>query len=277
MMNVVKKIPFSVAIRSDAYKTLINNTLGDPKVAQRFIAEISTAVSNNPKLGDCDPATIISAGLNAQSMDLPLAPTLGQCYIIPYGNKAQFQIGWKGLVQLAIRSGQYLTIGASEVREGEYLGRDEFGEPLIKFNNNPDLTKSIVGYMAYLKLVNGFTKKIYWSKEECEAHANKYSKAHTGQYSKGGENDKWAQDFDSMALKTVLKQLISKWGVMSVEMRKAIETDQAVINGNKTEYVDNEDTPTTTEAIEAKVDDNGVVAESEEMPESPNPLFDISK
>lgn len=273
MMNVTKKVPFSVAIRSDAYKNMINNTLGNQKVAQRFIAEITTAVSNNPKLGDCEPATIISAGLNAQSMNLPLAPTLGQAYIIPYGNKAQFQIGWKGLVQLAIRSGQYSTLGTNEVREGEYQGRDEFGEPIIKFNEKSDLDKPIVGYMAYLKLVNGFTKKIYWSKEECEAHAVKYSKSHTNPYSKGSENDKWSQDFDGMALKTVLKQLISKWGVMSVDLQKAIETDQAVIEDDKLNYVDN------APQID---DDNGVVEEPKkaiagEESTTDKPLFDLTK
>lgn len=231
-----KKVNFSVAIRSDAYKNMINSTLGDKELAREFVANISAVVSNNYMLQNCDAGSIISAGLTASSLKLPLSQTLGFAYIIPYGNKAQFQIGWKGLVQLAIRSGQYKSIGCDLVREGEYLGRDELtGEPKFKFAD--DLSKATIGYYAYLQLVNGFTKVIYWSKEKCEQHAKTYSKS----YGNGSKTDNWTNSFDTMALKTVVKQLISKWGIMSVDLESAIKNDQAVIKDTgEVEYVDND-------------------------------------
>lgn len=235
MAEEERKVKFSVAIKSDKYKDLINNTLGDPAVAKRFVAEISTVVGNNSKLQECDAKTIISAGLLAQSVNLPLAPTLGFCYIIPYGGKATFQIGWKGLVQLAIRTNAYKSLGVNVVNNGEYLGRDKFGEPIVKYNAECD-NKEIVGYHAYFELTNGFIKEIYWTKEMCEAHAKRYS---TEYKSKG--TGKWAEMFDDMAMKTVIKQLISKWGIMSTELMTAVKADQAVINGKDDyDYIDNE-------------------------------------
>lgn len=221
---------FSVAIRSDAYKNLINQTLGDKEVARNFIANITTAVSNNPMLQNCDAGSIISAGLMAESLKLSLSNSLGYCYLIPYGNKAQFQLGWKGFLQLAQRSGQYKKIGVREVHKGEYLGQDEFGEDEFKFSHDFD-NEEVVGYFAYFELLNGFKKTLYWTKEQCEKHGRRYSKA----YSK-----LWTTDFDTMAQKTVLKQLISKWGVMSIELQKAVQSDQAVIKEDGSfDYVDN--------------------------------------
>lgn len=226
---------FSVAIKSDAYKNLINDTLGDAKVAQKFVAEISTCVSNNYKLQECEAKTIISAGLLAQSLNLPLAPTLGFAYLIPYGSSATFQVGWKGLVQLAIRTGAYERIGVKPVHEGELNGVDEFGDDVIKFDHKFD-SKPVIGYYAYFKLINGFVKSVYWTKEQCLAHAKKYSAEFR---SKG--TGKWTEMFDEMAMKTVLKQLISKWGIMSTELTTAVQADQAVVKGDgEFEYVDNE-------------------------------------
>lgn len=231
-----KKIQFTVAIRSESFQKMINDTLGDKELAREFISNITTVVSNNSSLQKCDTGSILSAGLTASSLNLPLSPTLGFAYVIPYGSKAQFQIGWKGLVQLAIRTGQYQGLGCDVVREGEYLGRDKLtGEPTFAFND--DLSKPIIGYYSYLKLVNGFTKIVYWSKEKCEKHARKYSKS----YGTGYSTDNWTNMFDTMALKTVVKQLITKWGIMSVELQEAIKKDQAVIDekGNIA-YLDNE-------------------------------------
>lgn len=223
-------IKFSVAIRSDAMQNLINQTLSDKEVARNFIANISTAVANNPMIQNCEAGSIISAGLMAESLKLSLSNSLGYCYLIPYGTKAQFQIGWKGFIQLAQRSGQYKKIGVREVHKGEYLGQDEFGEDMFKFSHDFD-NEEVVGYFAYFELLNGFKKTLYWTKEQCEKHGRKYSKA----YSK-----LWTSDFSTMAQKTVLKQLISKWGVMSIELQKAVQSDQAVIKEDGTyEYVDN--------------------------------------
>lgn len=230
-----RKVKFSVAIRSDKYKELINNTLGEPNIAKRFVAEISTLVGNNSKLQECDAKTIISAGLLAQSLNLPLAPTLGFCYIIPYGGSATFQIGWKGLVQLAIRTRAYKTLGVNVVHEGEYIGRNKFGEPVIEYKEECS-NKPVIGYHAYFELTNGFVKEIYWTKEMCEAHAKRYSVEYK---SKG--TGKWVEMFDEMSMKTVIKQLISKWGIMSTELMTAVEADQAVVKENgKYDYIDND-------------------------------------
>lgn len=225
---------FSVAIRSDAYQKLINETLGDKELARQFVADITTVVSSNTKLGLCEAGSVLSAGLVAQSLKLPLTQSLGFAYVIPYGNKAQFQIGWKGLVQLAMRSGQFERVGVRNVHQGEYIGQDEFGEDEFKFSHDYD-DNEIVGYYAYFKLLNGFKKTLYWTKKQCEKHAKTYSKS----YGNGTDTDNWTKQFDVMAQKTVLKQLLSKYAPLSVELQKAVIFDQAAIdkNGNP-EYVD---------------------------------------
>ena len=265
---------FSVAIQSESYKKLINDTLGDKTVALRFIADVSTLVANNSTLQDCDPKTVLSAALLAQSLNLPLAPTLGFAYIIGYKNtkkdandqqyqiyEATFQAGWKAWVQLAIRTGAYEKIGVKPVHKGEVVGQDEFGDDIIKFDHKYD-NEEVVGYYAYFKLTSGFAKTLYWTKEQCETHGKKYSPEYR-MYGSG----KWKEMFDEMALKTVIKQLISKWGIMSVQMQTMVQADQAVVreNGNY-DYVENQEeepekvTTNVTNTI-PDVDDDGVVKE----------------
>lgn len=262
---------FSVAIKGEAYQKLINDTLGDKKLALGFIADVSTLVANNSTLQECDPKTVLSAALLAQSLNLPLAPTLGFAYIIGYKNtkkdatgeyqiyEATFQAGWKAWVQLAIRTGAYEKIGVKPVHEGEVVGQDEFGDDVIKFDHKFD-TKPICGYYAYFKLTTGFSKTLYWTKEQCEEHGKKYSPEYR-LYNKG----KWKEMFDEMALKTVIKQLISKWGIMSVQMQTMVQADQAVVRENGSyDYVENQEEPedkkiTTNVTNTIKCDDDGVV------------------
>lgn len=238
------KQKFSVAIQGDAYKRLINNTLGNPKKAERFIATISSAVAVNPDLQECDAGSIVAAGLLGEALNLSPSPQLGQYYFVPYntknGKKAQFQIGYKGYIQLAIRSGQYKKLNVVEIKEGELVSYDPLNEE-IKVNLITDEVERentpTIGYYAMFEYVNGFVKSLYWSKEKMEAHANKYS---PGYKARKGYTF-WEKDFDSMAKKTMLRQLISKWGIMSIEMQKAVENDMAVVNTDGThEYVDNE-------------------------------------
>lgn len=230
---------FSVALATPAYQKLIADTLGDKKVAQKFVAEISTVVGNNSKLQECDTGSIVSAGLLAQTLALSIAPTLGYAYIIPYKNKAQFQIGWKGLVQLAQRSGLFSRLGVREVREGEYVCQDEFGDDQFKFSHDCD-DNAIIGYYAYFELMNGFKKSVYWTRAQVDKHAKQYSQAY-----KQGRDTKWNDEFDAMAKKTVLKQLLTKWAPLSVEMQTATQADQAVVRygeeGASFEYVDNKE------------------------------------
>ena len=273
------KPKFSVVINSDAYKKLINNTLGDPEVARKFVADISTVVSNNKLLQECEAGSIVSAGLTATALKLPLSQSLGFAYVVPYKTKegtrlAQFQIGYKGLIQLAQRTGLYETIAVRPVHEGETQGQDEFGDEVIKFSHEFD-EKPIVGYFAAFRLTNGFKKTIYWTKEQAEAHGRRYSKSF---------NKLWSESFDVMAQKTVLKQLISKFGPMSVDLENAIRKDQGVIREDgSVDYVDNpsyDDEPEDKRVVKSPVIEN----EPEEAPKADSmgeivypPLLDDDK
>jgi len=258
---VNQKPKFSVAIQSDTYKKLINNTLGDPDRAKRFIASITSAVATNPNLQECDSGSILSGALLGEALNLSPSPTLGHYYLVPYKNTkkgttdAQFQLGWHGYYQLAIRSGQYKDLDVIEIREGEYLGRDKAtGKQNFEFIENEEerLSKPIIGYLGYFELLNGYKKQIYMSKVEMEQHANTYSKAFNladYQKLKAGQipekdmwkySSYWYKDFDGMAFKTILRRLISKYGVMSIEMQDAYTKDMAILHENGDyEYVDN--------------------------------------
>ena len=256
-MNQLQTKPkFSIAIQTDAYKRLINNTLGDPKRASKFIASISSAVATNPQLQKCDAGSILSGALIGEALNLSPSPQLGQYYLVPYDKKqkingewvtvesnAQFQLGYRGYIQLAIRSGQYKDIDVIEIREGEFLGRNkmtgkyqfEFIEDEVERDSKP-----VIGYMAYFEYLNGFTKNIYWTKEKMQKHAIEYSQAYASDLKKKTNYSFWSKDFDGMAFKTMIRQLISKWGIMSVDMQEALTKDMAVVKEDGSyDYVDN--------------------------------------
>jgi recombination protein RecT len=248
---VQKKPKFSVALQSDAYKNLINNTLQDPKRAQRFVANISSAVATNPVLQECDAGTILSGALLGESLNLSPSPQLGQFYLVPFedrerGKLAQFILGYKGYIQLAIRSGQYKKLNVIAIKEGELAVYNRLDEVVdITFIDDDEVreSKPTIGYFVMFELVNGFRKTMYWSKKKMEAHAFQYSKGYASDKKKGTSWTFWSKDFDGMAYKTMLRQLISKWGIMSIEMTQAYESDMGVIReNNKVEYVDNDDT-----------------------------------
>ena len=244
------KPKFSVAIQSEGYKQLINNTLRDPKRANRFVANIMSAVATNPNLADCDAGTILSAGLLGESLNLSPSAQLGQFYLVPFNDKqrgkvATFQIGWHGYVQLAIRSGYYKKLNVLPIKQGELIRfnplEEEIEIKLIEDDTVREETET-TGYYAFFEYTNGFKKAIYWSKEKMEAHALKYSQGYRADKQKGTEYTFWSKDFDGMAMKTMLRQLISKWGIMSTELQEAFIKDQAVIDekGN-VDYVDNKE------------------------------------
>ncbi len=245
MNNQLQSKPkFSLAIQSEGYKKLINNTLGDSKRASKFIAAISSAVATNSSLQQCDAGSILSGALLGEALNLSPSPQLGQYYLVPFKDKAQFQLGYKGYIQLAIRSGQYKDIDVIEVREGEYLGRDkitgkhqfEFIEDEVERENKP-----IIGYMAYFEYLNGFYKNLYWSKEKMQKHALEYSQAYASDVKKGTNYSFWTKDFNGMAFKTMLRQLISKWGIMSIDMQEALTKDMSVVKEDGSyDYVDNQ-------------------------------------
>lgn len=240
-----KKLPFSVAIQTDGYKRLIQNTLSDPKRAARFVTAITSAVSANPALQDCDAGTILSAGLLGEGLNLSPSPQLGQYYLVPFNDSrnrrkaAQFQLGYKGYIQLAIRSGQYKKLNVLPIKNGELVRFDPLNEEievqLIQDARQREETET-TGYYAMFEYTNGFRKAIYWSREKMESHAKKYSKG----YAAGKGYTFWEKDFDAMACKTMLRQLISKWGIMSIEMERAITNDMTVQHDDgTTEYVEN--------------------------------------
>lgn len=237
-------------LTQDAVKQQINNVIGG-KDGQRFISAIVSAVNTNPALQECTNQSILSGALLGESLKLSPSPQLGHYYLVPFNDKdkgkvAQFQLGYKGYIQLAIRSGQYKKLNVMAIKEGEL----EYFDPLdedIKVNlmiDNWDAREEAqtIGYYAFFELVNGFRKAIYWSKAQMVAHALKYSPGYKKDLDKGWKYTFWSKDFDGMAYKTMLRQLISKWGVMSIELQNAFEADQAVINedGSK-DYVDVDD------------------------------------
>lgn len=257
MSNLITNKPkFSVAIQSDTYKNLINQTLGDKDRATRFIASISSAVATNADLQQCDAGTILSGALLGESLNLSPSPQLGQYYLVPFNTKtgqkdengldiyikkAQFQLGYKGYIQLAIRSGQYKKLNVLAIKRGELVKYDPLNEEievnLIEDEEERENTETI-GYYAMFEYINGFRKSLYWSKSKMEKHALKYSKGYAAH--KGYTF--WEKDFDGMAFKTMLRQLISKWGIMSIDMQQAVEKDMTAINTDGTyEYVDNEE------------------------------------
>ena len=241
------KPKFSVAIQSDTYKKLINQTLGDKDRATRFIASISSAVATNQDLQLCDAGTILSGALLGESLNLSPSPQLGQYYLVPFNDSkkgckvAQFQLGYKGYIQLAIRSGQYKKLNVLAIKKGELVKYDPLNEEievnLIEDEEERENAET-VGYYAMFEYTNGFRKSMYWSKTKMNNHALKYSKG----YKAGKGYTFWEKDFDGMAYKTMLRQLISKWGIMSIDMQQAVEKDMATINTDGTyEYVDNEE------------------------------------
>lgn len=241
-----QRLGISAYLTADAVKNQINQVVGG-KDGQCFISAIVSAVNTNPALQECTNQSILSGALLGESLKLSPSPQLGQYYLVPFNDKnkgkvAQFQLGYKGYIQLAIRSGQYKKLNVLAIKEGELIRFDQLNEEievrLIEDEEEREQANTI-GYYAMFEYTNGFRKAIYWSKRKMEAHALKYSK---GYQAKKGYTF-WEKDFDGMAYKTMLRQLISKWGIMSIDMASAIDSDMAVINEDGTkDYVDNDAT-----------------------------------
>ena len=241
-----QRLGISAYLTADAVKNQINQVVGG-KDGQRFISAIVSAVNTNPALQECTNQSILSGALLGESLKLSPSPQLGQYYLVPFNDKnkgkvAQFQLGYKGYIQLAIRSGQYKKLNVLAIKEGELIRFDPLNEEIevrrIEDEEEREQANTI-GYYAMFEYTNGFRKAIYWSKRKMEAHALKYSK---GYQAKKGYTF-WEKDFDGMAYKTMLRQLISKWGIMSIDMASAIDSDMAVINEDGTkDYVDNDAT-----------------------------------
>ena len=240
-----QRLGLTAYLTQDAVKNQINNVIGG-KDGQRFISSIISAAQANPALQECTHSSILSGALLGESLKLSPSPQLGQFYLVPFNDNkggqkvAQFQLGYKGYIQLAIRSGQYKKLNVLAIKEGELIRFDPLNEEIeVSLIDDEQAREQAptIGYYAMFEYVNGFRKALYWSRAKMEAHALKYSK---GYQAKKGYTF-WEKDFDGMAYKTMLRQLISKWGIMSIEMQSAIDADMAVINEDGTKnYVDNE-------------------------------------
>lgn len=235
---------FNACIANESTQQYLQQVLHEKRSS--FVNNVTALVSNNAALQECQPMSLVYASLKATALDLPLDPNLGFAYIIPYKNnkknisEAQFQIGYKGFIQLAIRSGQFLLINVTDIREGELLGENLLtGE--LTFARVPNREECpVIGYVAYFKLTNGFSKTLYMTVGEVKAHAGKYSQTFSSRNEYVRNASKWTTDFDAMAKKTVLKLLLSKYAPLSVEMQTAIQSDQAVIDDQgEASYLDN--------------------------------------
>lgn len=264
-LEVQQKSGITAYLSSDKVRANIMQVVGQ-KNTTRFIASVVSAVQSTPALQECTNGSILSAALLGEALNLSPSPQLGQFYMIPYKKKdrngnvisteAQFQLGAKGYKQLAMRTGQYLDLDVIFVREGEYLGRDRLtGKSKFEFIEDDAVREElpVIGYLAYFELLNGFKKQLYWNRTKMEKHADQYSQAFSldtyRQLQEGKIPKKdlwkyssfWYKSFDEMAEKTMIRQLISKWGIMSIEMADAYERDMAVINEDGTpQYIDNE-------------------------------------
>lgn len=240
-----RRLGITAYLTQDAVKNQINQVISG-KNGTRFISSVVSAVNNNPALQECTNQSILSAALLGESLNLSPSPQLGQYYMVPFNDKnkgkvAQFQLGYKGYIQLAIRSGQYKKLNVLGIKEGELIRFDPLNEEIVvKLIEDEEAREQAptIGYYAMLEYTNGFRKAMYWSRRKMETHALKYSK---GYQTKKGYTF-WEKDFDGMAYKTMLRQLISKWGIMSIDMVSAMDADMAVINEDGTkDYVDNDD------------------------------------
>ncbi len=260
-------------LNKENVRNQVNQAVG--KNSMRFVSSVVSAVTVNPALQECTNKSILAAALLGESLNLSPSPQLGQYYMVPYENKkamvkvAQFQMGYKGYIQLAIRSGQYKKMNVLAIKEGELVRfnplEEEIEVRLIEDEEKREQAKTI-GYYAMIENINGFKKAVYWSRKKMLSHADRYSQAFSkdakkikaydykakaevekvkvsfedfeaGNYPKEDEwmySSFWYKDFDGMAYKTMIRQLISKWGIMSIEMQRAYEGDMAEINGDGT-------------------------------------------
>lgn len=293
-----QKTGLTAYLTQDAVKNQINKVIGG-KNGTRFISSIISAVQTTPALQECTNSSILSAALLGESLNLSPSPQLGQFYMVPFNNKkkncteAQFQLGYKGYIQLAIRSGYYKKLNVLAIKEGELISYDPLNEEIEVELIDDDVIREeapTIGYYAMFEYENGFRKTLYWSKKKMAAHAEKYSFA----FKKNGglkalenlqagripERDLWKyssfwfQNFDEMALKTMLRQIISKWGIMSIDLQNGLTSDMAVIKDDGTpDYVDTEEATVIDQAEVEAVPEAGSEAQTAQDPEEENQFF----
>lgn len=268
-----KKTGITAYLNSAAVIENIGQALGETN-RQRFITGVISAVNNNAQLQECTNQSILSGALLGETLKLSPSPQLGHYYLVPFNDKekgkvAQFQLGYKGYIQLAIRSGQYKKLNVLAIKKGELEYFDPLNEEIKiklmvdKWDEREEL--ETIGYYAMFELVNGFKKAIYWSKKQMENHAIKYSPGYKKDREKGWKYTFWSKDFDGMAYKTMLRQLISKWGIMSIDMQTAFEHDMTYTDDSgNVNYPEAEEAPVILEMeeIQPEKTENSEIKES---------------
>lgn len=266
-----QRLGLTAYLTQDAVKNNINQVVGG-KNGQQFISSVISAVQANPQLQDCTNSSILSAALLGSSLNLTPSPQLGQFYMLPFKDKnrgtvAEFVLGYHGMIQLAIRSGQYKKINVLPIKEGELIRFDPLEEEIeVNLIEDEELREKTptMGYYAMFAYTNGFKKAIYWSKAKMESHALKYS---AGYRAKKGFTF-WEKDFDGMACKTMIRQLLSKWGAMDVTMQRAFEIDNSIETSEGSRVsVEVEEAPALAapEETAASADPNATVKRAEEI------------
>jgi len=255
--GIQKGVTLKALLNTDSVKKRFEEILG--KRSQQFATSILNLYNSDTNLQKCEPMSIISSAMVAASLDLPVDKNLGYAWIIPYGNKAQFQLGYKGYIQLALRTGQYKHINVIEVYEGELQKWNRLTEE-FEIDFDKKVSDNVVGYAAYFELINGFKKTVYWTKEEVERHRKRFSKSDFG----------WKNDWDAMAKKTVLKNMLSKWGILSIEMQRAFIEDNEEMEQPEPVQLDDDDVNIIDYEEEQQDKENG--DEKEDTKESPEQI-----
>ena len=244
------KDAFNSPVVLDKLKSVVNGR------ETQFVTSLLSIVNNNSHLAKATNTSVLNAAMKAATLDLPIDPNLGFAYIVPYGSEAQFQLGYKGLIQLAQRSGQIVKLNAGEIYASQFKGYNPLTEDLeVDMTVLPKANEEVAGYFAFMRLSNGFEKTLFWTKDRVLAHGKKYSRSFSG------KSSPWQTDFDAMARKTVLKQLLSTYAPLSIEMQQAIIDDN--VDSNVQNGVKDVTPPEATETLESFLTDKTVDNTSE--------------
>ena len=239
------KDAFNSPVVLDKLKSVVNGR------ETQFVTSLLSIVNNNSDLAKATNTSVLNAAMKAATLDLPIDPNLGFAYIVPYGSEAQFQLGYKGLIQLAQRSGQIVKLNAGEIYASQFKGYNPLTEDLeVDMQVLPKANEEVAGYFAFMRLSNGFEKTLFWTKDRVLAHGKKYSRSFSG------KSSPWQTDFDAMARKTVLKQLLSTYAPLSIEMQQAIIDDN--VDSNVQNGVKDVTLPEVTETLESFLTDKSV-------------------
>lgn len=249
------KDAFNSPVVLDKLKSVVNGR------ETQFVTSLLSIVNNNSHLAKATNTSVLNAAMKAATLDLPIDPNLGFAYIVPYGSEAQFQLGYKGLIQLAQRSGQIVKLNAGEIYASQFKGYNPLTEDLeVDMTALPKANEEVAGYFAFMRLSNGFEKTLFWTKDRVLAHGKKYSRSFSG------KSSPWQTDFDAMARKTVLKQLLSTYAPLSIEMQQAIiddNVDSNIQNNGAKDVTPPEATETLESFLTDKTIDNAIEPEKE--------------